>query len=152
SFLLLLLLPAAVCLAQPETATLRGTVTNASGEPLPEITIIITEASTNGDTRHIVTGKSDAYEAPFLKAAPYKITIQARGYQDYSAEDIVLQPGEVRRVDPQLTPGAPEETTAVQLGPSLIDTQTGTIRGIIDNKVRWNDAPVVNKTPSPFPL
>ena len=147
----LLLFCSALACAQSETATLRGTTRNAAGEPLPDVTVVVTEANTL-EVRRAVTGKSGNYEVPYLLPGMYRIDIEERGYQTYSADGIGLEPGQVRRVDPELTAGSAEDTVEVHFGTALIDTQTGVLRSVIDNKLRWEDAPVVNKRPSPFPL
>lgn len=148
----LLILSAALSFAQPETATLRGTVLNTSGEPLPNVPVVLTEMTTNGDIRQLVTGGSGDFDAPFLRAGLYKLTIEFRGYQNYSADQILLEPGQVRLMEPKLVAGSADDTTEARWIPTLIDTQTGSVRNVIDNKVRWDDAPVVDKIPSPFPL
>ena len=42
--LLLFLIPSALLFAQPETATLRGTVTDPSGKPVPDVQLVVFEA------------------------------------------------------------------------------------------------------------
>jgi hypothetical protein len=148
----MLLACAAISMAQPGAATLRGVVTNNSGEALANVTVVITDSATNGDIRHLETSKSGLFEAPGLRAGTYNITIQERGYQDYAADGIQVEPGDVRRIELQLTAGSSDDTTAVHFSKAAIDSQTGTIRAVVDNKVRLDDAPVVNKVPSPFPL
>jgi hypothetical protein len=138
--------------AQQELATLRGTVLNTSGEPVANVSVVISDLTAGMDVRTAVTDKTGNYEARYLKAASYKITIEERGYQTFSADNITLVPGEVRRYDPKLTAGSAEDTTEVHTAPVVIDTQTGTLRQVIDNKIRWNDAPMAGKVPSPFPL
>jgi hypothetical protein len=150
-FALLLLFCSILAFAQSETATLRGTVHNTTGESLAGVTVVITEANTL-EIRHAITDQTGNYEAGYLLPGSYKIDIAERGYQTYMADGIGLEPGQVRRVDPELTAGSAEDTVEVHFGSSLIDTQTGALRAVIDNKVRWDDAPVVNKNPSPFPL
>ena len=149
---LLISLSVALLPAQTPGATLRGTVTGASGSPAAGIGLVVTDTATGMDVRQIETDGGGRYAAPDLAPGVYKITIEQRGYQTYVADDIVLDPGQVRIVNPKLPAGGPEDTPAIHIGAASTDTQSGTIRDLIENPLRWNEAPSVDKIPSPLPL
>jgi hypothetical protein len=138
--------------AQVERGTLRGTVTNSAGEPLANVTVSLTGVSSTMYSRQLVTDKTGNFEAPYLEPGVYKITIEERGYQGFTAEGLSIEPGQVRRYDPKLTAGSAEETVEVRVATRPLETQTGVLRDVIDNAARYDDAPVVNKIPSFFPL
>ncbi len=59
--------------AQQTTATLVGTVTDASGASVPQALIRVNSLSTNA-TREATTDASGAYSITFLQAGDYNIT------------------------------------------------------------------------------
>src|SRR5262245_16938125 len=115
SVFLLVFLPAAALLAQPETATLRGTVTDAAGAPVPGIRLTITDTETDLEVRRTVTDSGGHYDAPYLKPGRYEVVIEQKGYRTFVGEGIVLVPGQIRRLDPQLPSGPLEESAPVNL-------------------------------------
>jgi hypothetical protein len=138
--------------AQTETATLRGTVKDTTGAALPRIVLVIFEMSTNTTVRVVLTDSGGNYNAPYLKPGAYKLSIMQKGYQTFLQDGIQLDPAEVRRLDPVLPAGEPEDTAATQAKVEWLDQSTGTIRGTVDDKLRVPAAPEVDRIPSPFPL
>jgi hypothetical protein len=149
---LLLLIPSALLFAQPETATLRGTVTDPSGTPLAGIPLVLFEAGKELSVRAISTGAGGHYEAPFLRPGSYIVKIDADRFQTFEADGILLIAGQVRRFDANLKPQARDETVLVHETPAIVQSQNGAVAGIIDFKLAWQDAPFVDLHPSVFPL
>jgi hypothetical protein len=143
---------AALLAAQTETATLRGTVKDTNGAALKSIVLVVTEVSTNLTVRIALTDSRGNYNAPYLKPGTYKLSIMQKGYQTFLQDGIQLDPAEVRRLDPVLPAGEPEDTAATHAQVEWLDQSTGTIRGTVDDKVRVPEAPEVDRFPSPFPL
>ena len=143
---------AALAAAQTETATLRGTVKDANGKALPEIYLVISEMTTNMTVRIVETDSGGNYNAPYLKPGTYKMSIMQKGYQTFLQDGIELDPAQVRRIDPALPAGEPEDTAATHASPEWLDKADGTVRGTEYNKDRFPSAPEVDRVPSPFPL
>ena len=149
---LLFLIPSALLLAQPETATLRGSVTDSSGTPLEGIHLVIFETGKELSVREISTGTGGLYDAPFLQPGSYVVKIDADRFQTFEADGIVLIAGQVRHLDAKLKPEARDETVLVNEPPTVVQSQNGAVSGIVDFKLAWQDAPYVDLHPSVFPL
>jgi len=148
---LLLIGWAALLGAQTETATIRGVVKDSTGAPLAKIILWISEMDTNMTVRMVETDAGGYYDAPYLRPGAYKISIQQKGYQTFFQDGIALDPAQIRRIDPVLPAGEPEDTAATHAGVQWLDKETGAVRGLLDEKARWNAAPEVDKAPSAFP-
>ncbi len=139
SFLSLAL--AALLAAQTETATIRGTVKDTAGKVLPRIVLVITEMATNTTIRVVETDSKGDFEAAYLKPGSYKLSILQKGYQTFLQDGITLGPAEIRRLDPVLPAGEPEDTAATHAPPQLLDHTTGTIRDTVDSGAQYPTAP-----------
>jgi hypothetical protein len=159
-FFVLLPAAAALVLAQSETATLRGTVTNAAGAPLAAVTVALTDTWTGLVVRQTQTGKDGVYEIPYLKPGQYRANINEDRFENCVIEGIDLAPGQVRRLDAALSPeqtrapGAETEPIAESPGQSAPPAQplNETVGASVDFRAKWNDTPLVDFHPSVFPL
>src|ERR1035438_2505259 len=129
---LLFSISSALLFAQPETATLRGTITDTAGKPVAGIQLVLFESNKELSVREIITGKGGDYAAPFLRPATYIIKIDANHYQTFEADGILLQAGQERHFDAQLKPEARDETVQLDEASTPIQTQNGTNSGIVD--------------------
>jgi len=143
---------AALLAAQTDTATLRGTIKDTTGKVLPRIVLVISEMANNMTVRVVESDSKGYYNAPYLKAGTYKLSIMQKGYQTFLQDDIHLGPAEIRRLDPVLPAGEPEDTAATHAGVELLGRTTGTIRDTINSKEQFPSEPEVDRFPSPFPM
>ena len=65
---------------------------------------------------------------------------------------MLLDAGQVRRVDVPLQVGSTAETITVEAGAALIQTDSGTIGGDLDTRKKYPDTPLVDIYPSPLAL
>ena len=100
--------------AQTDRATLRGTVTDPTGSVVPNVEVTIVELATNIEARRLTTDENGNFEMPGLKPGRYKMTVDAKGFRSYVADNMLLDAGHVRRVDVSLQVGATAETITVQ--------------------------------------
>lgn len=146
--LFLFLISAALLCAQTETATLRGTVTDAKGAPLEGIILSISEEDKETSTREVTTKAGGVYEATFLNPGVYRINIE----EIFMAQGIRLEPGQVRRFDVKMPPEETEEVVTVREKPTVLQPESGALAHPVDYKARWQDAPAAETHPSAFPL
>ncbi len=137
--------------AQTDRATLRGTVTDPTGSVVPNVEVTIVELATNIEARKLTTDENGNFEMPGLKPGRYKMTVDAKGFRSYVADNMLLDAGLTRRVDVSLQLGATAETITVQAGAALIQTDSGMISGELD-KSKFLDRPLVDVYPSPLAL
>ncbi len=150
-FLVVLLLLAGTAVAQTEKSTLRGTVTDQSGGVIPGADIVITDLATNVEVRRLISDSNGNYEIPDLKPGRYRVKVDLSGFRTFVAEDVKLDGGQTRRLDVPLQVGIQSETVTVTTGAAVINTETGTISGELDQK-KFLDRPLVDVYPSPLAL
>ena len=82
-------LSASAAYAQVVTATLTGTVTDASGATVPQATVTATETTT-GVSRSTVTSGEGVYSLPFLSPGTYRVDIEKSGFKKFSRDSLEL--------------------------------------------------------------
>jgi hypothetical protein len=119
--------------AQQLTATLSGTVTDASGAVVPNATLTVTQTTTNA----VRTVQSDAlgnYVVTSLPAGTYTVSVSSSGFETYRANNVVLNVAEKRGLNIQLKTGTASTTVTVEAAAVAVDTessaQAGTITGV----------------------
>src|SRR5687768_11112273 len=113
----LTLFAAAVLLGPPlafaqigQTASLTGTVTDATGAILPGATVTVSGEALIGGTRVAVSDENGVYRFPALPPGVYKVTAELSGFKTFSQETVRLQLGQTIVVDPKLEVGGLQET------------------------------------------
>ncbi|HEY3835165.1 MAG TPA: carboxypeptidase-like regulatory domain-containing protein, partial [Bryobacteraceae bacterium] len=149
---LCLCVPAAIVFAQTDRAVLRGVVKDSSGALVPGAHITVSEIQTNIQARTLVTDANGNFEVPDLIPAVYRLKADAPGFRSFVADDILLEAGQVRRVDVTLEVGSATESITVEAGAALIQTDTGTLSEELDTAKKYPATPFVDIYPSPFAL
>src|SRR5581483_7548423 len=107
--LLLALVSAAICWSQVVSATLLGTVTDASGGVVPNAKVTVTDTGTN-ITHTEQTNGSGNWIVPNLPPGTYSVSVEASGFKKELRRDIAMVVDTNTRVDVQLVPGNVSET------------------------------------------
>ena len=131
---ILLLLAAATAVAgwsQVVSATLLGTVTDASGAVVPNAKITITETQT-GVIHTDQTNGSGNYNVPNLPPGIYSVSVESAGFKKETRRNITLLVDTHTRVDVQLQPGAITETVEVTGAPPILQTDSAATGQKID--------------------
>ncbi len=144
-------LAATALLAQTEKATVRGTVTDSTGAVVPDAVITVTDIATSID-RKIPSDANGNFEVPDLQPGTYRVKADKVGFRSFVAASVLLDAGQVRRVDIPLQLGSTTETITVEAGAALIQTDSGTIGGDLDTRKKYPDTPLVDIYPSPLAL
>jgi hypothetical protein len=131
--LLCVLLTSAVASAQSSTATVRGSVQDASGAVLPGATVTLTNVGTKAE-QSAVTDERGQYLVTGLFPAPYELRVELQGFKQFQQKNIVLSPGDTRGIDVRLDVGEQTETVTVTAQQEVIQTQTGAREGILSAK------------------
>jgi hypothetical protein len=120
--------------AQELSATLSGTVVDASGAAISNASVTITLNSVNGASRVVQSNASGFYIATNMSVGTYSLTVVAPGFATYKATNIVLNVAEKHTFNVELKPGAVSTTVMVEANPVTVDTessaQAGTISGV----------------------
>jgi Carboxypeptidase regulatory-like domain len=143
-FALLLLfvvgLSLSVLTAQTPTATLQGTIRDATGAVVPEAKVTITNANTN-EAIEVSTNSEGRYLRPFLPPGAYVVTVEKTGFRTVRQENIRLNVGQNRSVDLALEVGAIAQELQITAAPPPLDVNTSSIGQVIENK-RIMDLPL----------
>src|ERR1700723_421388 len=122
-----------VGLAQELAATLTGTVTDPSGALVAGATVVVHSNETGIDERTVTTTNTGNFNITNLTAGRYTVTVRNAGFQNYVANEVILNVAEKHTLDVQLKPGKASETVEVVAENTPIQTttaeQSGTITG-----------------------
>ena len=106
-----------VLASQPQSAmaaTLWGTVTDAGGGVVPEARVRV-EQSGSSVKRELVSDSSGVFRFPALLPGTYNLSISANGFETWTANGIVLGPGDEHEVTPIVLAVA-SASTEVEVG------------------------------------
>jgi hypothetical protein len=123
------------------TATLSGTVRDASGLAVPKAKILVTNTE-RGDTRQTETNDSGSYALPNLPTGQYRLEAQKAGFDSKRVTGLQLQVGQVATVDVVLQPGTLSTVISVSgEQATLIETESNVI-GTVVNAHQVQDLPL----------
>jgi hypothetical protein len=130
---LLLFSAGAVRAQSASTASVGGTVRDASGGVLPGVSINATQTDT-GLVRTAVTDESGAYLVTALPVGPYRLEFALSGFRTHVQTGIVLQVNTNPTVNVALELGDLSETVQVAGQPPLIETRSPGVGMVVDNQ------------------
>ena len=121
---LLLMLSSRAAFAQYDTGSLVGTIHDASGAAVPNVTMTVTNDAT-GVATVVKTGAAGDYEVPSLRVGVYTISASAIGFAIAEAKSITMSVGARERIDLVMKVGAAQATTIEVSGVALqIETES----------------------------
>jgi hypothetical protein len=113
--------------------TINGTVTDPSGASVASATVKAIQVQTGRET--IVTaGRDGEFVFPTLPPSVYSLSVSAPGFQSYTQTDIVLQADQKLTANVRLQVGKATETVTVTAEVPLVDTTSGTLSQVIDER------------------
>jgi hypothetical protein len=137
--------------AQTISSSIRGTVKDSSGSAVIGAQVTLSEPSTGQVVRQATSNSSGDYEFDELKTGTYELHCDAANFKTFVAQNILLDSGQTRRVDPVLAVGATQSQVVVLADAAVINTESAEITDTFDAK--QNDrAPLVNIYPTPYSL
>ena len=117
-----------------DTASLTGTVTDASGAAIPNAQVAVNNAS-QGISRKAATNGSGDFLFAALPIGSYDVTVTSTGFKKYEAKGVALNVGEKARVNVALQVGAATTEIVVE-GASVaqVETQSSDLGGTVTGK------------------
>ena len=117
-----------------DTASLTGTVRDATGAVLPKASVVIKNIA-QGTIRNLVTNSNGEYLAAALAPGQYNVTVTAPGFRKYQAEGVTLRVAQNARIDVTMAVGNVQEEVTVQgEGLAQVDTESAEMGGTITGK------------------
>jgi len=129
-FTLLVLVAVAVpALAQSNTGSLTGTVSDASGV-VPGATVVVKDNKTNKE-RTVTTNGEGGFSVAQLEVGTYTITITAPGHKSHTATDLKIDVGSTYTLNPTLEVGAVTENVSVVAGADIVNSANGELSNTV---------------------
>src|SRR5215471_8262195 len=118
---------------QTHTATVRGTVTDASGALVKDVKVSLT----NVDQRRqwaTLTGETGEYVLVQIPPGNYKLTLEAHGFKRHERDGLVLEVAQTAELDVRLELGAPNETAQVTAEIPLIEPGSSFLGEVVNSR------------------
>src|SRR5438034_8871976 len=123
------------CLAdgQAGRAQVTGVVRDPSGAAINGARISATALDTQ-ESETTTSNTAGAYAFPHLKPGRYAVLFEAGGFKRFQRSDLILVTGQTVRVDADLRVGNPREEVTVRGDAPLLQTESGGVRQLVDNR------------------
>jgi len=125
-----LLLLAVPVFAQKITATIRGTVTDATNSVVAGAKVTVRNEGT-GLTRSTVTNSEGIYSFAELPVGSYRVDVEYTGFKSEIRSKIALNVADTRVVDVQLQTGDVTETITVEVAAVAVKTTGADVSGLV---------------------
>ena len=117
-----------------DTATFTGTVRDTSGAIVVAADVVITNA-TIGVTRTTVSNNDGEWVVTALPVGAYTVSVSAKGFKKYTANNVVIRVGQKLRVDVSLEVGSlSSEVVVAGENVAQVETQSSEIAGTVTAK------------------
>jgi hypothetical protein len=128
-----LLCGAGIAKAQSTDGTILGSVKDASGAPIADAKVTVTNADTNIE-KTVVSNKFGEYQAPGLLPGIYDVRVELQGFNVSIQRGFVLGTRATVRVDVTLVVGTVQTKVEVGAATPAITTETATISAELDTE------------------
>src|ERR1051325_5194204 len=132
-FLMVVVLVGASAWAQQITGSIRGTVSDPSGAVVQSATVSATQTET-GFTRTATTGNDGAYVLLELPVGHYQLRVEARSFQKYVQEGIMLNVNETAQVPVHLVVGSESQQVQVTADAQLIQATVTSLGKVVQER------------------
>ncbi|MEP7365021.1 MAG: TonB-dependent receptor [Acidobacteriota bacterium] len=147
ALLAVLIIP--TCLtAQSITGGISGVITDQSGASVPNAKLAAIETRSNVVSQ-TVSDATGAYSFPLLRVGQYRVEVEADGFRKLVRSGIEVRVNDRLRVDLTMTLGAVSESIQVSGAAPLVESETGALGTVIDNRKIIN---IPLNTRNPFQL
>jgi hypothetical protein len=109
---------------------IRGTVTDATGAVVPDVTVTVTNLDT-GVTKVLKTNGSGLYDTNSIVVGRYSINFERQGFEKFSRPSVTLQVGS-STVNAILQVGTTSDTVTINTDLPLLDTDSNTQQTTLD--------------------
>lgn len=119
--------------AQAQTAQITGRITDSSSAVMPGVVVEVTNQRT-GIVRKGESNSEGYYSVPLLQPGAYRMLVTSDGFRPASRDSITLTVDQIARIDFVLELGSVAESVTVSAEVPLLETQTGALRGLVDEQ------------------
>ncbi len=136
--------------AQTTSATLTGTIKDATGAAIPGAHLVLHNEGTSAD-RQIDSNGNGEYTLTSLPPGDYTLNVTRDGFSSYQQKGIVLTVSEQATANVTLPVGTSSNTITVTANASVIDTTTAEISNIVNERA-ISQLPLNGRDPSSLVL
>jgi hypothetical protein len=115
--------------AQSTFGIIRGGVSDPTSAMIVGAKVTVTNQGTN-ILQNVTTDANGNYEATHLNPGVYEVSVEAPGFQRALYRNVILETGQIVRLDVRLTIGSSAETITVAEQAPVIESDTGTISDV----------------------
>jgi hypothetical protein len=119
--------------AQLPTATILGTIKDATGAVLPGVSLTVTSAET-GQVRTTITAEDGSYRVSALPVGGYSIKAELTGFQTAVRNGITLAVSQEAPINFTLEIGSTQETISVTADAPLVNITSASLGGLVDEQ------------------
>src|SRR5260370_7569755 len=123
---------AGVAFAQ-STATVVGTVSDATGASVPNASVTVRNQNT-GEERATVTDATGSYVVPSLAIGTYRVEVKSPGMQTVVASNLVLEVGSTVRQDFSLKVASTSETVEITAAAPVITESPVSVGTVVNQR------------------
>ncbi len=116
--------------AQTNTATIRGRITDTQGAAVPTATVTVV-GRTAGGTRTVPTGNDGSFVIPGLQPSAFDVVVSAPGFTDVTREALALEVGQIEVLNIELGVGGLQETVLVSTSQIAVDTARSVVDAVV---------------------
>jgi hypothetical protein len=133
----MILAAAVACAVVSAQSRLTGVVTDTSSAVIPSATVVARNVET-GRITSVQANQSGVYSISFLNPGRYEISCEQSGFKRFVRAGIVLETGTTSTIDITLDIGQVSDTVTVTASAPLLDSESGSIGQLIENKMILN--------------
>jgi hypothetical protein len=117
-------------LAQSDTSSLSGTVSDSSGAVVPNARVSVRDEATQS-TREALTKQDGNFTIPNLAPGTYAVRVEAAGFQTIALNGVQVDPNIGRRVDLAVKIGETSTSVTVEASANTVQTESGSVGQLI---------------------
>lgn len=118
---------------QAGNGEINGSVADSSGAVVSGAAVTITNPAT-GFTRSLQTNSDGLFDIPALNPGTYSIKVELKGFASQIRPDVILNVGQVLKLDFVLKVGDIAEVVEVTGGAPVLETESTSVGTVIENK------------------
>lgn len=116
-----------------DRGTIRGTVLDPSGAPVPEAAVTVRNINT-GFTQTVTTGGDGVYNVLYLQAGDYSVTTEKAGFKKAVSTTLRVNVATVTTLDVTLAVGTVDQTIDVSAAAPLLEVQGTNLGKVLPTK------------------
>lgn len=117
-------------LAQSDTSSLSGTISDSSGALVPKAGIILRNSATHTEI-HANSNENGSFTITNLVPGVYSMRVESPGFQSTDLNDIHLDPNIGRHIDVIMKVGDTSASITVEAGANTVQTESGSVGQLI---------------------